>query len=250
MAGMLTSRDLQEMLHVDRSTIYRMAEAGTLPAVKVGRQWRFPTEAIERWLTTGDRRPTPAPEPGSNELIPAGCVQPVLDVLAEMLGIMLVVTDMDGIPVTDVSNPCGLFTAVAELPGGTAACIAGWHELAGSLNLEPQFTPSHLGLLCARAFVRVGSELVGMVVAGGITPDSWPPDEATLEEIAADFGVEPSALERHIHEVYRLEDRERKEILEVLPSIGYMISEITSRHLELRQKLEAIASLATNKEYR
>jgi len=31
------------------STIYRMLREGTLPAFKVGSDWRFSREAIERW---------------------------------------------------------------------------------------------------------------------------------------------------------------------------------------------------------
>ncbi|MCA9925804.1 MAG: helix-turn-helix domain-containing protein, partial [Anaerolineales bacterium] len=42
MAEMLTAKDIQALLQVDRSTVYRMAEAGRIPAIKVGRQWRFP----------------------------------------------------------------------------------------------------------------------------------------------------------------------------------------------------------------
>ncbi len=47
MAVYLTTREVQDLFKVDRSTIYRMAEDGRLPAVKVGRQWRFPSERIE-----------------------------------------------------------------------------------------------------------------------------------------------------------------------------------------------------------
>lgn len=39
---LLTTKELQDVLHVDRTTIYRMAESGRIPAVKVGNQWRFP----------------------------------------------------------------------------------------------------------------------------------------------------------------------------------------------------------------
>ena len=46
----LTARDVQELIRVDRSTIYRMAESGRLPAIKVGRQWRFPADAVHAWL--------------------------------------------------------------------------------------------------------------------------------------------------------------------------------------------------------
>ncbi len=52
MADMLTAKDVQDLLQVDRSTVYRMAEAGRLPAIKVGKQWRFPAAQIEEWMTT------------------------------------------------------------------------------------------------------------------------------------------------------------------------------------------------------
>jgi len=47
MTEMLTAKEMQDLLQVDRSTIYRMAEAGQLPAVKVGKQWRFPSHLVE-----------------------------------------------------------------------------------------------------------------------------------------------------------------------------------------------------------
>src|SRR3989304_7971 len=46
----LTTRDLQDLIRVDKSTIYRMAEDGRIPAVKIGRQWRFPADKVEAWL--------------------------------------------------------------------------------------------------------------------------------------------------------------------------------------------------------
>lgn len=46
---MLTAREIQERLQIDRSTIYRMAEAGQLPAIKVGKQWRFPADQFQHW---------------------------------------------------------------------------------------------------------------------------------------------------------------------------------------------------------
>ena len=48
MSEMLTAKDMQALLHVDRSTIYRMAESGRLPAIKVGRQWRLAGKPAER----------------------------------------------------------------------------------------------------------------------------------------------------------------------------------------------------------
>ena len=51
--ALLTTRDVQQIIRVDKSTIYRMAETGRIPAVKVGRQWRFPEDRLQEWLQNG-----------------------------------------------------------------------------------------------------------------------------------------------------------------------------------------------------
>ena len=58
MTTFLTTQDVQALLHVDKSTVYRMAEDGRLPGVKVGRQWRFPADQIADQLGVPT---TPAP---------------------------------------------------------------------------------------------------------------------------------------------------------------------------------------------
>ena len=50
--GFLRAEQVRQMLGVDRSTVYRMAENGQLPAMKIGRQWRFPVDQIGRLLHT------------------------------------------------------------------------------------------------------------------------------------------------------------------------------------------------------
>lgn len=48
---LLTPKTVQLILNVDRSTVYRMAQDGRLPAIKVGRQWRFPRAEMEKALS-------------------------------------------------------------------------------------------------------------------------------------------------------------------------------------------------------
>ena len=50
MTDLLTTSEVQQILSVDRTTIYRMVESGRLPAIRVGKQWRFSRPEIERWL--------------------------------------------------------------------------------------------------------------------------------------------------------------------------------------------------------
>jgi excisionase family DNA binding protein len=46
----LTAEDLARYLGFNRNWIYRQAEAGELPGVKLGKSWRFKRSVIDRWL--------------------------------------------------------------------------------------------------------------------------------------------------------------------------------------------------------
>ena len=251
MADMLTSKDMQTLLQVDRSTIYRMAEAGRLPAIKVGKQWRFPGDLVQSWFKTQATSPMPLARAGDDippndfaGLLPLDCVQLILDTYADALGVMLVVTDIRGNPVTQVSHPCGLFSAISAIPNALQKCIQGWQALGAAIDLEPKFSPGHLGLLCARGMIRVGTELKGMVIAGGIAPDDWPPNTAEVKAIAAEFGVNSDLLTSHLNEVFELDEVERARILSFTQRIANVMAHIANERNTLMSKLESIAKLA------
>src|SRR2546428_6690744 len=46
----LTTEEVLEYLQVNLRTIYRLINAGKIPAVRVGRQWRFRKRDIDAWL--------------------------------------------------------------------------------------------------------------------------------------------------------------------------------------------------------
>ena len=70
----LTTEEVLEYLQVNLRTVYRLIKAGKIPAVRVGRQWRFRKRDIDAWLDSqrprgGARAPRPprrrprAPQP-------------------------------------------------------------------------------------------------------------------------------------------------------------------------------------------
>jgi excisionase family DNA binding protein len=63
----LTTEEVLEYLQVNLRTVYRLIKAGKIPAVRVGRQWRFRKRDIDGWLETqrprGSRAGAPAPAP-------------------------------------------------------------------------------------------------------------------------------------------------------------------------------------------
>ncbi len=252
MTEMLTAKDMQELLQVDRSTIYRMAEAGRLPAVKVGKQWRFPSDLVNGWLSSQAAKPTLHPQPATennncsiNSLIPKACVQLMQDTYADALGVMLVVTDMEGTPVTEVSNPCGLFEAISQKPDAVKKCIESWHLMANAIDLEPKWMPTHLGLLCARGLIRVGTELKGMVIMGCVAPDKWPPSPEEINKMATEFGLKAGELTPRVEEAFFLDKAEQTRVLSFVQRIANIVAHIVTERNTLMGKLESIAKLAT-----
>jgi excisionase family DNA binding protein len=59
----LTTEEVLEYLQVNLRTVYRLIKAGKIPAVRVGRQWRFRKRDIDAWLDT--QRPRPERAPGT-----------------------------------------------------------------------------------------------------------------------------------------------------------------------------------------
>ena len=61
----LTTEEVLEYLQVNLRTVYRLIKAGKIPAVRVGRQWRFRKRDIDAWLDSqrprGGSRATAAP---------------------------------------------------------------------------------------------------------------------------------------------------------------------------------------------
>ncbi|HWF84888.1 MAG TPA: response regulator [Vicinamibacterales bacterium] len=62
----LTTEEVLEYLQVNLRTVYRLIKAGKIPAVRVGRQWRFRKRDIDAWLDSqrprgGNRVAAPAP---------------------------------------------------------------------------------------------------------------------------------------------------------------------------------------------
>jgi len=209
-SDLLSAERVEALLGVDKSTVYRMASDGRLPAIKVGRQWRFPAGPIHNLLEGAGIVPLGDGAPG--EKVPglhnsgSILIQPIVDLAADLLGVMMVATDMEGLPLTDVANPCPWFVARTDDPATLEHCIEDWRILAHEIDLEPRLTVGSHGFECARAFIRDGNRLVGMVLAGGIVPQ----------------GADRTDL-------YHLDDEARQTLLSALPRVATTISRVVSR---------------------
>lgn len=52
----LTVEDVAQFLRVPKSTVYKLARSGQLPASKVGKHWRFLRADVHEWVHVRVRR--------------------------------------------------------------------------------------------------------------------------------------------------------------------------------------------------
>ena len=96
----LTTEEVLEYLQVNLRTVYRLIKAGRIPAVRVGRQWRFRKSDIDAWLDSQRPRapraaPSPKPAPAPTTARPRILVADDEASIRELLQKTLALADYD-----------------------------------------------------------------------------------------------------------------------------------------------------------
>ena len=52
----MTIEEVAAYLKIPKSTVYILAQEGKIPCQKVGRQWRFRKEVIDRWFESDEKK--------------------------------------------------------------------------------------------------------------------------------------------------------------------------------------------------
>ena len=157
----------------------------------------------------GDNAP-PADVAVAADLVPLGeAVEALVDVAASALGVMLVVTDMDGTAISEVANPCPWFEVHGDEPGVLDSCRVWWRTMADDPDLVPRLVLGAHEFECARALVRDGDRLVAMVLAGGVAP--------AHQDVGA----------AHAAGLHHLDERQRTRLVTTLPRIAAAIASLS-----------------------
>ncbi len=150
-AVFLTTEEVLEYLQINLRTVYRLIKAGKIPAVRVGRQWRFRKRDIDAWLDsqgTGPAAPAPAAvleRKGPVRVLVVDDEESLRDLLTKTLAL----AEYDVETVADGSAALGLFRA------------AKYDLLIADLNM-----PEVDGLTLIREVRRIRSELPVIIITG------------------------------------------------------------------------------------
>jgi excisionase family DNA binding protein len=65
MRTVMTLEEVAAYLRVHQSTVYRLLKAQSIPAFKLGSDWRFNQESIDNWIAQAEQKhATPRPHQG------------------------------------------------------------------------------------------------------------------------------------------------------------------------------------------
>jgi excisionase family DNA binding protein len=246
MSELLTAKQVQDLLKIDRTTIYRMLKDGRLNGVKVGQQWRFPREDVESILSGANTTPANGAEPPSS-VLPVGCLQPVQDVFADMAEVGAVTTTPNGTPLTKISNSCRFCSLILSTESGRRACVASWQKVAADGGHRPHFTTCHAGLQYARAPIDINGTLAAVLIAGQFY--ATPPDPAEsverIRSLARSHGVDEQELTEAAAKLSVLDERTRSRIANWLERVSHTFEHVGQERAALLSRLRRIAAMST-----
>ena len=155
--GFMTTEEVLEYLHVNLRTVYRLIKTKNIPAIRVGRQWRFRRRDIETWLESqraGLHATTDAPErpEGRRRVLLVDDEPSSLDLLTKMLASRYAI-----ISATDATGALDMLRTKPDA----------YDVLISDLNM-----PGMDGLALIREVRRVSARLPIIIITGFSTESS------------------------------------------------------------------------------
>lgn len=252
MKDLLTTRQVQQLLKVDRITIYRMLQDGRLKGIKIGQQWRFPVDEVERLLDPAgsphdlllkDAEPAVS---GSADgaaarrtLFPVHCAQIIQDMYAGLGQVSAVTVDGAGQPLTDLSQPCDFCRLVQSTPSGLAACHQSWQ--AGARQAARWFT-CHAGLHYQRAAIHENGDPAAFMLSGPVMLE--PPSAEALRELARQHSLDEGSLLAAAAQIPLCSEDHRAEMASWPEKYTAAIESILKERAGLVNRLQKIAEIS------
>jgi excisionase family DNA binding protein len=244
MDDLLTTRQVLEILKVDRITIYRMLQDGRLKGVKIGQQWRFPLQEVERFLGATVPQPEP-PQPEARTSFPTHCVQTIQDLFSDVGQVSGLVLDLEGEPLTEVSHPCRFCQIIRQNSDGQRACQASWKEFSRQSAAGSRYFTCHAGLQYISAPILDAGKPVGYFLAGGFY---WqkPADQeeiGRIQRLARKFLLPVETFQQALNTVPVIAAEQQSRVETWPAAAARAVQSILSERFMFMTRLQQIANL-------
>jgi excisionase family DNA binding protein len=240
MSDYFTTHQVQDLLKVDRITVYRMLQDGRLRGVKIGKQWRFSRGDIEELLTIGVR-----PDNSGAYSFPTHCIQPFQNVIASFAHVGITIINNQGERLTQLSNPCGFCSALLDSPVGNPVCTQSQRKMAEATYPQGGWFTCHAGLNYATAPIMENRQRVALVVTGPYQHTLFTSEE--VENLARAYGIDKKVLSERVKTIPILtpDVSQRLQSITLPKQIATAVESLLQERASLTNKLQRIAEITS-----
>jgi excisionase family DNA binding protein len=245
MNDLLTTRQVLNILKVDRITIYRMLQDGRLKGIKVGQQWRFYREEVNRILGIDQPALEPVQPKAQSTNFPTHCVQTIQDLFSDVAQVSSLVIDVNGEPLTEISHPCRYCQIILQSLPGEAACRASWKEFARQSSTGSRYFTCHAGIQYMGAPIVDNEKTIGYFLSGEFYWQAPTANEATerVQRLSAAFSLSNETLSQAASTIPVIEN-ERHTQAEAWPkAAARSVQTILQERIGFIERLQQIANL-------
>ena len=262
-AELLTTKEVEDLIQLNRVTIYRLIREANFPAVKVGGQWRFPREAVEAWLVEQGRVPEPASvgeattedsetqtprQPTLTDLFATPEIISVLEAFSKAVGLSVLVTDKCGQTLVDhpgCRHPfCQLVRNARE---GQTACL-GARVAIENADTSHRLIGCAAGLCYLRTPIELDNQAIAFVFMGPLLTSASNRDavQDNLTAFSHEIGVAPAVMLAQAKSVASFTDEQISILVDLLSQIISAILRIVRERLSVTRRLKEIASIVSD----
>lgn len=246
MSELLTTKQLQDLLKIDRITVYRMLNDGRIKGVKIGNQWRFPQGEIDHLLGE-ERNDSTSTVVESIPDFPSSCVKEIQDIYAGIIGVGAITVTLRGKPLTDAtfSNPfCKL---ILSTEAGQKACQKSWQKIAMQSTEGTNFQICHAGLYYKSSPIYAKNTQIACLIGGQfrLAIPNQEKEKEHIGQLAMNYHLPVDQLQEATKTVPVLKHLQREQIQDWTPKVAYTIQSILCERAELTSRLQRIAELSS-----
>lgn len=246
MENFLTTKQVIELLNIDRTTLYRMLKDGRLMGVKVGSQWRFNKDVVEKLISDGSSSNKIISIEEENSL-PLKCIVPIQEVFADVAQIGVLLTKPNGEQITEISNSCKFCNLILDSEKGYQGCVASWERLSHLDTIDPKFVTCHAGLNYAGARIKNSNKHLAMFIAGQFYSQKKDSvlEKERVKNLAYKYNINEQELLKAAKEIRVLEKRWVNKIVQWLIRISNTFEAVIKEREGFLRRFEKIMSLSS-----
>ncbi|MHB8132583.1 MAG: PocR ligand-binding domain-containing protein [Anaerolineaceae bacterium] len=244
MENFLTTKQVQNLLTIDRITVYRMLQDGRLKGIKIGNQWRFSQSEIDRLLNGF----TVTNEIETDSVFPVHCVQTIQNLYSSVSKSNALVVDQSGKQITEISKNCDFCKLIQSSPSGLEACKSSWKSFVSQTSKNSSIFTCHAGLHYFGSVILNQKKVQGMFLSGQFRNEenNLDDDFERCKKLSKEHVLDLNALENAFKKVQTI-SHDQEEFLNDQPeAAASAVESILTERIAFVYRLQKIANLTQN----